>query len=283
MHFFCLDETGCDGRKLDNPEKPIFILGGIILRDKGWNITHAEFVNIISEYFNGETPENFEFHTEDLFSENGSGHFEGHSREARNKLIHAILDLVKSRNHQFFYFAIDKSKLDLYDTSSVRNRGYFDLKTPYLIAYDYLISACDLHMKTRGSSGRAMFIIDEKDMLIDEIERVTRYRRFKIPKSKRSKRIVEFSFAVDSKKNTMIQLSDMLIYLTRKFIEIEHEYKSEMSAAVKEIFRGFYDKIHKRVIHKSILQDSGRKANTYNDFINEISCIPTRTWKSRKY
>ena len=35
--LFYTDETGCDGGTLNNPQEPIFVLGGIILRDGGWN------------------------------------------------------------------------------------------------------------------------------------------------------------------------------------------------------------------------------------------------------
>jgi hypothetical protein len=33
MHFFYLDETGCTGPDLENPEQPIFVLGGISVSD----------------------------------------------------------------------------------------------------------------------------------------------------------------------------------------------------------------------------------------------------------
>lgn len=284
MHFFYIDETGCDGRTLNNPQEPIFVLGGIILRDEGWNKTHTEFIKTISDYFGGTIPQNFEFHTQDLFSPNGSGFFAGHSRDDRNSLIHSLLDLVDSRKHHYYYFAVDKSKLDAYDTTQVREREYFDLKTPYLVAYDYLITSYEKYTKVKlGRSARAMVIIDEKDIFINEIQSVTRYRRFDGPVGKRTKWIAEFSFAVDSKKNTMIQLSDLLLFLTRKYLEIENGYKNSLPANIKDIFRDFYRKINSRLIYKRIQQESGRNASYYNDFINEISCLPSARWNSKTY
>ena len=39
MHFFYMDETGCTGADLNNPEQPVFVLGGISVRDEGWRAT----------------------------------------------------------------------------------------------------------------------------------------------------------------------------------------------------------------------------------------------------
>jgi hypothetical protein len=284
MHFYYIDETGCNGRDLTQEQQPIFVLGGLILRDEGWNKTHIEFQKIISAYFENAVPEHFEFHTQDLFSNNGTGHFEGHSRDQRNQLINEILDLVISRKHHYYYFGIDKAKLNAYDTTQVRDRDYVELKTPYLIAYDYLITAYEKYTKEKlGRSARAMVILDEKDTFIREIEAITRFRRFENAIGKRVKWIVEFSFPVDSEKNTMIQISDLLLYLTRKYLEIENGYKDDFSANVKNIFRDFYRKVNARLIYKRIQTETGRNSDYYNNFIQDICSLPTARWNSKTY
>jgi len=284
MHFYYIDETGCNGRDLRQIEQPIFVSGGIILRDEGWNKTHSEYQSIISKYFIGHIPVNFEFHTQDLFSPLGDRHFLNHPREKRNQLIHELLDLIIDRKHQYYYFSIDKGKLDNYDTNQVKGRTYFDLKTPYLIAFDYLITSYEKHTREKlGQSARALIIIDEKDSLISEIESVSHYRRFSGPLNKRVKWIVEFSYPVDSKKNTMIQLSDLLLFLTRKYLEIENGYRNEYPIELKNIFRDFYQKIDDRLIFKKTQIESGRNSETYNAFIETICCRPTVRWSTRTY
>jgi hypothetical protein len=284
MHFYYIDETGCNGRDLTQAQQPIFVSGGLILRDEGWNKTHIEFQKIISAYFENNVPANFEFHTQDLFSTNGTGYFEGHSRENRNQLINDILDLVIARKHQYYYFGIDKAKLNAYDTTQVRDRDYVELKTPYLIAYDYLITAYEKYTKEKlGRSARAMVILDEKDSFIREIESITRFRRFESAVGKRVKWIVEFSFPVDSEKNTMIQISDLLLFLTRKYLEIENGYKDDFLADVKNIFRAFYRKVNARLIYKRIQTESGRNSNYYNDFIQGVCSLPSSRWNSKTY
>ncbi len=98
MHFFYLDEAGCNLRDLQNDEAPIFVLGGIIVKDKGWNKTHGDFETIINRYFNNAVPDNFELHSHELLSPNGDGHFAGHDRARRNQLA---IDLYLSHRHKF--------------------------------------------------------------------------------------------------------------------------------------------------------------------------------------
>ena len=286
MHFFYIDETGCNGRDLTQAEQPVFVSGGIIVRDEGWNKTHVAFEKVIEDYFTGTVPDNFELHTQDLFSPNGSGPFAEHSREQRNDLIHQLLDLISARKHHFCYVSIDKAKLNAYDSSVVQDREYIDLKVPYLIAYDYLITTYERHTKEKlGKSARALVIIDEKDSLIREIEKITNYRRFDAQKNKRIKWIVEFSHPVDSEKNMMIQFSDLFLFLTRKFLEIEGGYRDNYSAELKNIFRDFYKKIDPRIIQigKTINLESGRNTSEYNEFIKAVTIYPPRGWKHKTY
>ena len=35
MHFFYVDEAGCTGDNLQNADQPIFVIGGVSIRDEG--------------------------------------------------------------------------------------------------------------------------------------------------------------------------------------------------------------------------------------------------------
>ena len=128
-----------------------------------------------------------------------------------------------------------------------------------------------------------MVILDEKDSFIKEIEAITRFRRFENAVSKRINLIVEFSFPVDSGKNTMIQISDLLLFLTSKYLEIENGYKDDFPVDVKNIFRDFYKKVDDRLIYKRIQSETGRNANYYNDFIQSVCSLPSARWNSKTY
>jgi hypothetical protein len=285
MHFCYIDESGCNGRDLQHTQQPIFVSGGIILRDEGWNKTNKEFYSIINEYFNNAIPENFELHANELLSPTGEKFFLNHDRERRNKLVTDLLKLIKTRKHQIAYIGIDKNKLNNYNTAAIKDKDYIELKVPYLVAYDYLISLYDFYAKKKlGRSARSLVVIDEKEIFIEEIGAITEFRRYKAPLAQRIKWITEFSYPLNSKRNPMIQLSDLILFITRKYLEIENGYKNEYAKDVKEIYRGFYRSVDERLIVKSpIRQSEGKYTDLYNTFIDSITSLPSARWKSKKY
>lgn len=137
MHFYYLDEAGCTGCDLASQEQPIFVLGGISVRDKGWNATQEAMAEIIGEYFGNEIPQNFELHAAQLLSPNGDGPFSNHPRDCRDNLAKDILGLLDDRSHDVHLYAIDKEKLN---SCTCRVEMPYDTRTPYHLAYDYLIT-----------------------------------------------------------------------------------------------------------------------------------------------
>ncbi|MFH6767473.1 DUF3800 domain-containing protein [Gaetbulibacter aquiaggeris] len=284
MHFFYIDEAGCNLRDLTNTESPIFTLGGIIVKDKGWNKTHTEYEKIVNAYFDNSIPENFELHSHELLSPNGDGFFENHDRARRNKFAIDILNLLVDRGHQTFLHAVHKERLNLYNTSSIRDKDHVELKTPYLLAYENSISMIEWYVKVRlGSTARGMVIIDEKDSIKTEIEGLTKHRRFHPTKSKRIKWISEFSYPIDSRKNPMVQISDLVCFSAKKYLEIENGYRDGYPSAAKDFYRDLYRIIDERLIKKTPVPEEGRYSGGFNTFINNITAKPARGWDSRTY
>lgn len=262
----------------------IFVLGGIIVKDKGWNKTYIDFENIINRYFDHNVPDNFELHSHELLSSKGMGHFAGHDREKRNQLAKDLLTLLQTRGHQVFLHAIDKNKLHAYDVSSIRNKDHVELKTPYLLCYDNAISTIDSFVKEKlGQTARGMVIIDEKDGLKSEIEKLTKQRRFHPIKTKRIKWISEFSYPIDSKKNPMVQLSDLICFVSKKYLGIENGYHDLYPKDAKEFFRELYLIIDNRLIRKGTVPEIGRSAVVFNDFMRVVTPKPRNGWKTRQY
>lgn len=110
MHFYYLDEAGCTGEDLNNDQQPIFVLGGVSVRDEGWNKTQEDFAKILSDYFGGRVPAGFELHAEELLSPNGHGPFLGHDRERRSLLAKNTLSLLNTRSHDMYTSLPLKSK-----------------------------------------------------------------------------------------------------------------------------------------------------------------------------
>ena len=279
MHFYYLDEAGCTGCDLANQEQPIFVLGGISVRDEGWNATQEAMAAIIGEYFGNEIPQNFELHTDQLLSPNGDGPFAGHARDRRNNLAKGILGLLADRSHDVHLCAIDKAKLS---SCTCCMAMPYDTRTPYHLAYDYLITYINWFVKNQlGRSARGMLIIDAKEQFHADIERITQVRRFEGPAAHRVKWIVEFSYPVDSQKNPMVQLSDLVVFCAKKFLEIDNGYRNAYPQNAKRFYAECYALIHDRIRRKDLIDRQGRGMDQMNGFLREIQSKPVGQWKRR--
>jgi hypothetical protein len=277
MHFFYIDESGCTGEDITFADQPIFVLGGVGLRDEGWNKTQTEWNKILTAYFNGELPNHFELHAHELLSPNGEGPFENHNIEMRLGLVRSAIDLILERSHSIHLFAIKKDSIS---NCCCESELPFNCSVPYLCAYDYLITYLNDHVKNKlGSTARGMVIFDKKEQFHTAIEKITRNRRFDGPKTHRVKWIVEFSYAVDSQKNPMVQLSDLVVLCTRRFLEIEHGFRDQWPSIVKNFYAECYSKIHGRIAKKAIVERKGRGLDSLNAYLKDIRCEPRRTWK----
>jgi len=284
MHFFYIDESGCNLRDLTNPESPVFVLGGLVVKDKGWNKTHSEYEKLVSGYFQGTLPCNFELHSHELLSPKGAGVFADHPRENRLKLVMDVLKLVADRGHHFCLLPIEKRQLLAYEVSRIRNKENVELKLPYLLCYDNIIDTIEAFIRDeRGQSARGMVIIDEKDAIKKEIEALTKFRRFHPVASKRIKWISEFSYPIDSKKNPMIQISDLACFITKKFYGIEKGYHDAYPQAAKVFYRDAYLLIHERLIKNGYTQEVGKYSEYYNAFMDDVVPKPGYGWKKKTY
>lgn len=278
MHFFYMDESGDTGANLTDKDQPIFVLGGISLRDEGWNKTHAEWEKRIISYFGGNVPTGFEMHSCDLLSPEGEGFFEGHAIERRLDLANQAIDLILERKHDVHLIAFNKARMAENECGSDLN---FDPKIPYLLGFDYLITYINEVVKSNlGQSARGMIILDEKEEHMPKVEEVFYHRRFEDIKSHRVKWIVEFASAVDSVKNPMIQLSDLVILCARRFLEIEEGYKNPPEM-VKKFYADCYYKIYGKLKKKSIVSRDGAPYKGLNDYLETVQSKHKAGWKKR--
>ena len=278
MHFFYLDESGDTGIDLDNEEQPIFVFGGVGINDQKWNGLQEELQKTLKRYF-GTIPENFELHSYQLLSPRGEGFFEGHNLTKRLELVLEIINLIVDNGHSIHYFAIDKKILKDNDTELDE---LYESNNPYLISFDYMVTYLNSFVKRKlGRTARGMMIFDKKENYHNLIEDIMHHRRFKGAKAKRVKWIVEFSYAVDSKKNPMIQLSDLIIIIVRKFFEIENGYKDSYPDIVKSFYASCFELIYSKVNTKTIIERDGRENAVLNGFLKDVQCKPATRWKSK--
>lgn len=277
MHFFYLDESGDSGANLNDIQQPIFVLAGLSVADKKWNNTKERLDAIISDYCGGEIPAGFEIHSHELLSPNGEGHFAGHPIANRLQLVRSLLGLIEDLGHQIQYFAIEKSLLA---ASNCQYQTVYNTKHPYLLAFDYLITYMNWHVKENlGQSARGMIVLDEKEEHHESVEQIIQNRRFEVPNNQKIKWIVEFSYPIDSRKNPMIQLSDLVALCIRRFLEIEKGYKPNIPDVVRNFYAECFNMIDKRVKSRNIIEREGRNLNHLNNHLVNSQCKPRAQWR----
>lgn len=279
MHFFYLDESGCSGANLTDAQQPVFVMGGISVRDVGWNATHTAMQKILSGYFNKRVPKNFELHANELLSPQGDGHFAGHPMGKRTQLAEDVLGLLAERKHDVHLIGIDKSSMA---TATCVATMPFDIRVPYLCAFDYLITYINEHVKTKlGQTARGMVILDRKDQFSLSVDTITHSRRFEGPASARVKWIAEFSYPVDSRKNPMVQMSDLVVYCARRFLELDSGHHPKWPDEAKLFYAKSYAIIDDRVVKKSLVARPGSGSKDFDRYLQEVRAAPTRGWKKR--
>jgi hypothetical protein len=177
------------------------------------------------------------------------------------------------------YIAFDKPKVK---NTPCEARLCFNPSIPYELGFDYLITYINWFIKNRlGSTARGLIILDEKRDQYDNIEKILNDRRFLTVQAHRVKRIVEFGYPIDSKKNPMIQLSDLVIYCTRKFLEVENGYKDTWNQAAKDFYAQCYNIIDSRIAKKSLeLRGEGnREIRILNGYISKVRATHRTQWK----
>ncbi|WP_320151044.1 DUF3800 domain-containing protein [uncultured Tolumonas sp.] len=279
MHFFYLDESGDTGANLQDQQQPIFVLAGLSVADKKWNNTKECLDEIINQYFNDSIPAGFEVHSHALLSPRGEGFFHNHPIEQRLELVRELLNLIEELGHQVHYFAIEKSLLA---ASDCEYETVFNSKHPYLLSFDYLITYMNWHVKNNlGQSARGMIVLDEKEEHNESIEQIIQNRRFEVPNTQKVKWIVEFSHPIDSRKNPMIQLSDLVALCIRRFLEYERGYKTAPEQ-VTRFYAECFNLIDKRVKSKNIIDRNGRNLDHLNEHLSRSQCKPRTQWR-RQY
>ena len=277
MHFFYLDESGDTGANLNDANQPIMVLGGISLRDEGWNTTHAAMTGLLQNYFGGAVRPQFELHAKQLLAPEGEGVFAGQPMKQRAALARALLQLLHERKHGTHYFAIHKHRMA---AAQCAYPACYNLALPYLVAFDYLITYINWQVKERlGSTARGLVIFDRKEQFHKEIEAITHDRRFGGPAAHRVKWIVEFSYSVDSKKNPMIQLSDLAALYVRRFLEIECGYREQWTPEAKQFYAEAFTLIADRLEKVKLEPRDGRHCEHLNEYLSTISAAPRPRWR----
>lgn len=279
MHFFYVDESGDTGKDLSNPDQPVMVLGGVSLRDEGWNRTRREFEQLLEGFFGHAPAADFELHAYELLTDGGAGPFERMDIKRRAGLAKQVLQLVVDRKHATHFIGFDKKKIA---STPCGMSLAFNPSRPYLLGFDYLITWINWYVKHRlGRSARGLLIVDEKRQHHDDMEQILYNRRREGPKTHRVKWIVEASYPIDSERNPMVQISDLVVYCVRRFLEIEHGYRPRWSAQARQFYAECYAMISDRCPKTSPVDRPGPKMKRLSEYISDVSVAPVGQWRKR--
>jgi hypothetical protein len=130
-----------------------------------------------------------------------------------------------------------------------------------------------------GRSARGMIIIDQKDTYLTQVDKLTHYRRFDVPRGRQLKRVVEFSHSIDSLRHPLIQLSDLVIYTTRKFLECDNDYRPNWTAEARNFFASCYDRVQKRMWRTNLIDVEGRRSRKPHVLLKLCQSTHNGQWK----
>jgi hypothetical protein len=111
------------------------------------------------------------------------------------------------------------------------------------------------------------------------VDKLTHYRRFEVPKGRQLKRVVEFSHSIDSLRHPLIQLSDLVIYTTRKFLECDNGYRPNWSDEAKNFFASCYDRVQTRMWRTNLIDVEGKEEQEAHALLKLCQSTHNGHWK----
>ncbi len=81
----------------------------------------------------------------------------------------------------------------------------------------------------------------------------------------------------------MVQLSDLVCFVTKKYLGIENGYHNNYPKEAKDFYRELYKIVDDRLIRKTIVPEEGRHSDAFNEFILAITSRPKNGWKTKPY
>lgn len=262
---------------MSDKQQPIFVLGGLSVSDEKWIVTQERIQEVLARGLGTRMGSRFELHANELLSPSGQGPFAGMAREARSDLALELLGLLGELKHSTHYVAIDKGEL-----LSLEAPFGLERPDPYPLAFEAMITRIDWHVKKRlGRSARALLVTDRKDQYERDVSDVVHRRRFEGAKATRVRRVVEFTHPVDSKRNALVQLADLVAFCVKKFLEADLGYKSEMPAAAVAFFARAFELIEDQNPRKSLVPREGRARDHVEALFGSAFVRPKREWRAR--
>jgi hypothetical protein len=111
----------------------------------------------------------------------------------------------------------------------------FDWKDPWELSFALLVTMFEDHLKgpATGTTSSGMVIIDHEPKYLQVVRRHSAYRR-SAGGWQNLRKVIEVGYSVESHSNPLIQLTDLVAYTYRKWVERQHGLGHTWPAEVVE-------------------------------------------------
>lgn len=268
MHLLYIDETGTTGKKLKASGSDVFVMAGVIVSDEKWRKTYEIMAKRIRDAFDGDVPSSFELHTHELLAPNGAGHFEGWDGESRSKLALDLLRIVADRHHVLLNHV---NKPCMASTDSPDKDFEFDWKDPWELSFALLVTMFEDHLRGpgTGTTSSGMVIIDHEPSYLDVVRRHSAYRR-SAGGWQNLRKVMEVGYSVGSHSNPLIQLTDLVAYTYRKWVERQHGLGENWPPDVVEFLNECKTLVWERVKYKTLKFSKLKVPSAFTDYAKAV-------------
>lgn len=220
MHFLYIDEAGNSGANLHDADQPVFVMAGLVVSDEKWHGTKAVIEAKLLTFLEGVLPPNFELHACQLLSPTGTGPFAGLDREIRNALALDLLNLITERSHSLLLVPIYKSSLE--QRPAPPGQFGFNWKHPWEFGFGLMLTMFEdfLRGPETGRTSAGLAIVDHEPQYVEFVRSHTRNRQASTGWRK-VRKVVEIGYSATSHANPLIQLTDLVAFTYKKYLELE--------------------------------------------------------------
>ena len=220
MKFCYLDESGTG-------EGLFAVMAGVIVDAYRGHITRKDWTDLLTLLSQIVEKPVLEIHTSDFYSGNGVWrHLPG---DKRARIINAIFNWLKSRNHKIVYSAIDKEKFN-FDFANEQHANEINSLWRFMALHICLAIQKHSISSYEKIKGPTMMIFDKEEAEADDFIKLiinlpewsdTYYHYDKYKNTGRLDRIIDAPYFGDSRYIGLIQLADFVSFFLRKYIEIK--------------------------------------------------------------
>ena len=251
MHFLYIDEAGNSGANLHDADQPVFVMAGLVVSDEKWQGTKAAIEAKLLTFFEGVLPPNFELHACDLLSPHGTGPFAGLDRGTRKALALDLLNLVTERSHALLLVPIYKASLA--QRPAPPAQFGFNWKHPWEFGFGLMLTMFEdfLRSPATGRSSAGLAIVDHEPQYVAFVRRHTSNRQASTG-WREVRKVVEIGYSATSHANPLIQLTDLVAFTYKKYLELETPKATAWPEPAREFFTQCKESIWGRVKLKQL-------------------------------